>query len=84
MAPKIKGKKTLSVEVPADLYAIFSKLCIDNEVTKTEAIIRYMKYLKKRIPQERRLIDGKTQSNPIDLADTEFNEFYDPNDNFQK
>ncbi len=54
---KIPGKRALNVDVPADLYNMFAKLCIDLEITKTEAITKYLKYLQKQYYKQRQVLD---------------------------
>ena len=56
-----KGKKTLNVDIPSDLFNMYSKLCIDLEITKTEGLIRYFKYLSKMYYKRRRAINEKSE-----------------------
>lgn len=57
----IKGKKTLSVQIPADLYGVFAKLCLDHEISKTEGIVRYIKWLNLHHRNNRKLLDEKNK-----------------------
>lgn len=42
---KPQGKRALCVDIPAKLYMEFAKLCVGQEITKTTAIMRCIKYL---------------------------------------
>jgi hypothetical protein len=55
---KKTGKKTLSVELPVDLYDMYAKLCIDLNLTKTEGIYRYLQYLQKKYYKHRQAINA--------------------------
>ena len=49
------GKKSLHVQVPADLHDVLGKLCIDTGLSATAIITQYLQYLqaqhyKKREP----------------------------------
>lgn len=46
-AKKKPPTKRLNVNVPTELYDMYAKLCIDWNVSLTEGIIRYFKYLEK-------------------------------------
>lgn len=56
-------KRAMNVELPADLWQMFSKLCIDSQVSKTEAIIQYLKYLKAQNNKCRRLLNEGSEDN---------------------
>jgi hypothetical protein len=56
-----KGKKTLHVDIPVDLFNMYTKLCVDLEITKTEGLIRYFKYLQKQYYKRRRAINEKSE-----------------------
>lgn len=58
-----KGKKTLNIDIPADLFNFYAKACIDAEITKTEGIVRYMKYLRKQPFRSREFLNEDTESN---------------------
>lgn len=51
------GVKGLTFNVPIDLADSFHKTCIDFQMTKTEAILRYLEYLRKTHKKDRRLLD---------------------------
>jgi hypothetical protein len=55
------GTKTISVEVPIDLADTFGKLCIDRGVTRTQAIIKYLKYLKAIYYKHREFLDEESK-----------------------
>lgn len=59
---KIVGKRTLSVQVPADLYVMFSKFCMDSEVSRTEAIVKYLKWIQKQPVAQRRLLNATSKA----------------------
>lgn len=54
------GKRSLNVDVPADLYDMFGKLCIDLGINKTAAIVEYLKYLKKTHYKQRETLNDKS------------------------
>lgn len=37
-------KKALNVDIPEDLYYIFAQQCLDLRLSKTDAIIKYIKH----------------------------------------
>lgn len=57
------GKKRITVDVPSELYDMFAKLCIDNSITKTEGLVRYLKFLKEKNYHCRNLVNENTNSN---------------------
>ena len=57
------GKRVLSVQIPTALFHMYSKVCIDAGVTKTEGIVQYFEYLKGLKPQYRRMVDGDSERN---------------------
>ena len=42
--PKIKR---LNANIPTELFNMFAKKCIDENITMTEALIKYLQYLEK-------------------------------------
>jgi hypothetical protein len=54
-------KKALNLNVPEDLYYVFAQRCLEHRITKTEAIIRYMQYLKTL--KSRKLLDENSEQN---------------------
>lgn len=54
------GKRSINLDVPADLYDMYAKLCIDLGITKTEGIVRYMRYLQKQHYKHRRVLDEES------------------------
>lgn len=58
---KKQGRKTLSVLVPIRLHDMFNKLCIDHEISKTQAIIRYLQYLQAKPYEKRKLLYAKSK-----------------------
>lgn len=50
------GKRALYVDVPDELYIMFSKLCLEKGITRTEAIIQYLQYLKAKYYKHRELL----------------------------
>lgn len=58
-----EAQRVLNVEIPADLWQMFSKLCIDEEVSKKEAIVQYFKYLKAKNNKSRRLLNETSEDN---------------------
>lgn len=49
---KRKDQSAVFVYVPQELYKVFAKACIDAGITKTEAIIKYLKEIsdKNKLP----------------------------------
>lgn len=60
--PAPKGKRTISADVDVDLYNSFAKACIDAGVSKTEALVRYIRYLQKQPSRGRKLLDEHSES----------------------
>lgn len=54
---KKAGKRALNMDIPADLFDMYAKLCIDEGITKTEGIVRYLRYLQKQYYKHRRVLD---------------------------
>ena len=66
------GKKTLNVDIPLDLFTMYSKLCVDLGITKTQGIIQYFRYLKKQYHHHRQVLNEKSKSEfRIDEGNTE-------------
>lgn len=57
MTSKKLGKKAMNLDLPADLYDMYAKLCIDLGITKTEGIIKYMRYLQAQYYKHRQALD---------------------------
>jgi hypothetical protein len=51
------GKKSLNLDVPADLHDMYSKLCIDLGITKTDGIVQYLRYLQKQHYKHRQVLN---------------------------
>jgi len=56
------GKKALNLNVPADLYDMYAKLCIDLGISKTEGIIQYFRYLRAQYYKKRNALDEESES----------------------
>jgi hypothetical protein len=41
-----KGKRAVTFYIPADLYALYAKACIDARITMTAGFVQYLEYLK--------------------------------------
>lgn len=65
---KNMGKKAFNIDLPVDLYNMFAKLCVDYGITKTEGIIRYLKFLQKQHHRERELLNERSRK-PFKLDD---------------
>ena len=50
---KLRGNRSLTFEVPIDLWVMYDKFCIDNGITKTKCFIRYCEYLAAQQHRER-------------------------------
>lgn len=61
--PKIQGKRALSIDISASLYIMFSKLCVELEITKTEAITQYLRYLQKQDSRNRKILNEHSEPN---------------------
>lgn len=62
MINKARYKKALNVDLPADLYDMYAKMCIDLNISKTEGIVQYFKYLQKQNYRQRRTLNETTES----------------------
>jgi hypothetical protein len=62
MRYNFKEKKVINIHIPTELHDAFAKLCVDYGITKTEAILRYMRYLKAQHISKRRLVDEHSRS----------------------
>lgn len=58
-----EGVKALNIRIPAKLYDMYAKLCIDEGITKTEGIIRYFEYLAKMHNWNRRALNEQSKQN---------------------
>lgn len=67
----VYGKKTIHVQVPANLHLMVHKLACDEGISITEIIVRYLKYLRAKPYRERRLLDAKSAPD-FTLDDTSF------------
>lgn len=56
------GKKILYASIDAELFNMYSKLCIDMGITKTDGLIQYFKYLKKQHHNQREGLNERTKS----------------------
>ena len=52
----------MNLDVPADLYDMYGKLCIDYGITKTEGIVRYFRYLKSQNYKLRKVLNDRSVS----------------------
>ena len=50
----------LNIRIPAELYQMYAKLCIDHGITKTDGIVNYLKYLQGKHQKKRDLLDEET------------------------
>lgn len=63
---KNPAKKSLNIDLPADLYDEFSKICIDAQITRTKALIKYIYYLRSLHKKKRKLLDERFTSSTFD------------------
>lgn len=63
----MKANKQLCVKIDPDLYNDFAKICIDLSVSKTEAIVKYMQYLRNTSKYNRRLLDVYSKKDTFKL-----------------
>lgn len=54
---KHHGKKALNLDIPVDLYTMYAKLCVDLDITKTEGIIQYLRYLQAQYYKHRQVLN---------------------------
>lgn len=63
------GITQLNVDIPTQLYIMYSKLCIDLGISKAEGIIRYLEYLQKQSHRSRKnkaLHEGSDETFKLD------------------
>jgi hypothetical protein len=59
---KRTGKKSLSLDIPVDLFNMYAKLCIDLGITKTEGITQYFQYLQAIYHRQRDILNEKSDA----------------------
>lgn len=59
---KTQGKKSLHVQVPADLHDMLGRLCIDTGLSATAIITQYLQYLQSKHYRKREPINEKSDS----------------------
>lgn len=57
----------LSVVVPHELYDILSRVCLMRKITKTEAIVKYLRWIEATEWRKRKFIDEKYEGTPFSL-----------------
>lgn len=68
---KIQGKKSLHVQVPADLHDVLGRLCIDTGLSATAIITQYLQYLQSKHYKKREVLNGQSNSDfKLDASST--------------
>jgi hypothetical protein len=62
MGIKYVGKRSITVDLPIQLFNMYAKLCVDLQISKTEGFIRYLKWVNMHKPPQRRLLNEHTES----------------------
>lgn len=55
-----RGCSSVTFAVPIKLYKVFSKLCIDEGISRSEAFLRYLRYLSKEHSRKRTLLNEQS------------------------
>ncbi len=61
----VKFTRILSVRLPRPLFDMYSKLCVDKDITLTEGIVRYLRFLHAQDHRTRKgkLLNANSDSN---------------------
>lgn len=56
------GKKSINMDIPADLYDMLRKLCVDTGLTATSIVVQYLEYLQKQHYKRRQVLNEHSES----------------------
>lgn len=66
----LNNSKLVSFRVPLDLLDFFSKICREHQVTKTEAVLRYIEFLEAQHHNKKeKLLNAKSHPDTFSLDD---------------
>lgn len=57
---KSMGKKSVHVQVPADLHDTLGRVCINTGLSATAVITQYLRYLKAQYPKKKEPLNEKS------------------------
>lgn len=60
---KSQGKKSIHVQVPAELHDVLGRLCIDTGLSATAIVTQYLQYLQSKHYKKREALNASSNTN---------------------